>query len=307
MLTISPKLSQDDNNFYVCDICNIKTRNKKDLIRHLTTKKHNYLTQITKLSQTKNYICLNCHKSYKSRTGLWLHKKKCNNDSVKEGTYNENAIIELIKQNKEFKDIITDQNNKILDIVKDGKNITNNNTLNNTTNNNFNLQIFLNEKCKDAMNIMDFVSSLKLKLSDLEAVGKLGYSEGISKILIRGLRELDVFKRPIHCSDLKRESMYVKDKDTWEKENEKREKMKQAINYIANENVKQIPNWISENPEANDYESKKHIEYVKMLGESMGGYDDDVIQKNYQKIIKNIAREVTIEKMKAENNCENLS
>jgi hypothetical protein len=101
--------------------------------------------------------------------------------------------------------------------------------------------------------------------------------------------------------------MYVKDKDTWEKENEKREKMKQAINYIANENVKQIPNWISENPEANDYESKKHIEYVKMLGESMGGYDDDVIQKNYQKIIKNIAREVTIEKMKAENNCENLS
>jgi hypothetical protein len=248
---------------YKCECCNYKTNKKSNINNHYKSKKH-------------------------CRQSLSMAKKT---------EYSDNVIFELIKQNAEFKDIIIEQNNKILDIVKDGKNVTNN-TLNNTTNNNFNLQIFLNEKCKDAMNIMDFVGSLKLKLSDLETVGKLGYSEGISKILIRGLKELDIFKRPIHCSDVRRESMYVKDKDTWEKENEKREKMKQAIDYIAHENVKQIPIWISENPDAIDYDSKKNTEYVKIIGESMGGYEDSDVQKNYQKIIKNIAREVVIEKTK---------
>jgi len=220
---------------------------------------------------------------------------KVNNDN-ENSTTNNTIILELIKQNQEFKELIVEQNKQIINLAgKVGDNITNNNCINKTS---FNLQIFLNDKCKDAVNIMDFVNSLQMKLSDLETVGKLGYTEGISKIFIRGLKELDIFKRPIHCSDLKRETMYIRDKDAWEKENEDNEKMKLAINSIANKNVNQIPNWINENPTINDYESKKHDEYIKILGESMGpiSQNDKETQKIYNKIIKNIAMEVIIDK-----------
>jgi hypothetical protein len=227
-----------------------------------------------------------------TQSGLWKHKKICQNKKQ--------DILTIFKQNQEFKDLIIEQNKQILEqnkqlfeLVKE-KQITVNS---NHTTNNFNLQIFLNEKCKDALNIMDFVSSLKLQLTDLESMGKLGYSEGISKIFIRGLKELDIFKRPIHCSDVKRDTLYIKDKDAWEKENDNKDKMKIAINFIAHENIKQIPVWVVENPDANDYESKKHMEYIKILGESMGAYEEDIINKNYQKIIKNVAKEVAIEKM----------
>jgi hypothetical protein len=204
-------------------------------------------------------------------------------------------ITELMKQNEEFKSMLVDQNNKILEIASNHS--VTNNTLNNTTNNTqFNLNFFLNEQCKDALNIMDFIDSLKIQLSELEAIGKVGYSEGISKIFIRGLKELDIFKRPIHCSDVKRETMYLRDDDTWEKDNEKRDKLKKIINRLADKNIKQIPLWIKENPESNNYDSRKHDEYIKILGQSMGGKTDEEIEKNINKIIKNIAKEVIIEK-----------
>jgi hypothetical protein len=151
----------------------------------------------------------------------------------------------------------------------------------------------LNEKCKDALNIMDFINSLKVNLTDLETVGKLGYSEGISKIFIRELKELDIFKRPIHCSDAKRETMYVKDKDAWNKENEDNERLKLAIKYIAHKNVVQIPQWININPDAIDYDSKKHLEYMRIISESMGGKHEE---DDYDKIIRNVARAVVIVK-----------
>jgi len=162
--------------------------------------------------------------------------------------------------------------------------------------NNFNLQVFLNEKCKDALNISDFVDSLKMQLTDLDTVGQVGYIEGISRIFIRGLKELDIFKRPIHCSDVKRETMYVKDKDTWEKDNEEKNKLRLLIDHIAHKNIIQLPEWINNNPDANNYDSKKHVEYIKILGQSMGGKTDEENHKIYQKIIKNIAKHVMIEK-----------
>jgi hypothetical protein len=207
-----------------------------------------------------------------------------------------NAIVELVKQNQDFKQLIIEQNNKIIELTKDKNVIMNNTTNNNTTNNKFNLNFFLNEQCKDALNMIDFIDSLKMKLSDLEAIGKVGYSEGISKIFIRGLKELDIFKRPIHCCDIKREIMYLRNDDIWKKENDKRENLKRAINRLADKNIQQIPDWIKENPESNNYESKKHYEYIKMLGESMGGKTDEETDKNINKIIKNIAKEVLIEK-----------
>jgi len=143
---------------------------------------------------------------------------------------------------------------------------------------------------------MDFVNSLTLKLTDLENIGKLGYSEGISKIFINGLKQLDVFKRPIHCSDLKRETLYVKDENSWEKENDGKAKIKQAIKRIANKNIKQIPEWQKEHPQSQDTTSKKHEEYMKIVGESMGGLNVEEDEKNYNKIIKNVAKEVMIDK-----------
>ena len=278
---------------------------------HILTRKHKILTnpnaRLTKNAAEKSYQC-ECGKSYKHMSSLCNHKKKCfvNDNIVNETCSPSNNIVtillhqnmELIKQNQEFKDLILDQNKKILEIAK-GDKITNNNNNNNTTNNttnNFNLHFFLNEQCKDALNIMEFVNTIKLQLSDLDMMGKLGYTEGISKIFIRGLKELDIFKRPIHCSDLKRETLYIKDKDAWEKENGENMKMKQAINYIANKNIKQIPQWVEENPSAENTESKKHMDYIHILHESMGGKSSEPDEKKYSKIIRNVAKEVIIDK-----------
>jgi len=242
----------------------------------------------------KIFTC-SCGNTYKYRQGLNKHKKICEKTVSNVIDMSNNVILELVKQNQEFKQMIIEQNNKIIELTKD-KSIINNNITNNTTNNKFNLQFFLNEQCKDALNIMDFVDSLTLKLTDLENVGKLGYSEGISKIFINGLKQLDVFKRPIHCSDLKRETLYIKDENAWEKENEEKAKIKLAIKQIANKNIKQIPEWQKNNPQSQDTNTKKHDQYMKIVGESMGGFNMQEDEKNYNKIIKNVAKEIIIDK-----------
>jgi hypothetical protein len=265
---------------YVCDKCQYSTSNKTDFTRHTMTLKHHTQTD------DRQYIC-ECKKKYKHLSSLCAHRKKCIIYQKIE-TPND-VIIEILKQNQEFKELLIEQSRQIVSLTdKVEKGVITNNTTNH-----FNLQIFLNEKCKDALNIMDFVHSLKINLNDLETVGKLGYSEGISKIFIRELKELDVFKRPIHCSDAKREILYVRDKDAWEKENEDNNKMKLAIKYIANRNVSQITEWVNKNPAANDYESITHVEYIKILSESLGGYDE---KDNFSKIIRNVAKEVVIVK-----------
>jgi hypothetical protein len=209
--------------------------------------------------------------------------------------HHEEIIKELMKQNAEFKSMLLEQNNKLIELAKEGKHVTNN-TTNNTTNNNFNLNLFLNEKCKDALNIMDFINQLQLKLSDLDMVGRVGYSEGISKIFIRGLKELDICKRPIHCSDLKRETLYVKDKDAWEKDNDDKTKLKLAIKHISAKNVKNISAWIEEHPESENIDTKKHMEYHNIIINATGGLTNEEDEKNYNKIIRNVAQEVVIDK-----------
>ena len=159
------------------------------------------------------------------------------------------------------------------------------------------MNFFLNEQCKDAMNIMDFVNTMQLQLSDLERVGELGYVKGISHIVTNKLKDLEVTKRPIHCSDLKRETMYVKDENMWEKENEKKEKLAKMIKHVAHKNQKQIKDWQEENPEYKDSESVQSEKFLKIVGESMTGLtNDDDAECCTNKIIKNIAKEVMIEK-----------
>jgi hypothetical protein len=190
--------------------------------------------------------------------------------------------------------MILEQQNVVLEIAKNG---THNTTTTHTNSHNkaFNLNFFLNETCKDAMNIMDFVDSIKLQLSDLENVGKLGYVEGISNIIVKNLKELDVTKRPVHCTDKKREVLYIKDEDKWEKEDEDKQKMHKVIRKVACKNQRLIPKFKEEHPDCGKYNSKFSDQYNKIIVESMGGPGDNDLEKE-DKIIQKISREVIVEK-----------
>jgi hypothetical protein len=281
---------------YNCEICYYYTHNLKDYTKHLSTLKHKkrdfsnvsqHLATISpQKSPTTKYVCDFCSKIYKDRTGLWRHNKKCKQHT----TNTDNEIIKmLIQENTDFK-------YQVLEICKNIQTptiISNNNTTNNKT---FNLNLFLNDTCKDAMNIMDFINSIQLKLSDLENVGKFGYVDGISNIIVKNLKALDVSKRPVHCSDLKREILYVKDQDKWEKENEEKERLRKAIKYIAHKNVKMIPEWKEKNPEYIYDEGKQNDKYIQIISKSMGGSDKTEDETYHNKIISNLAKTVIIDK-----------
>ena len=293
MITKNPQKSPKK---YVCINCDYYTNNKKDYIKHLQTIKHNDNKMITNDNNKsqKIYSCI-CGKDFVYASGLSRHRKICKKEP------NVGCLLDIVKQNQEFKEMMLEQNKqnkeltkKLIEVVKEPKCITNNNTT--TNNNKFNLNFFLNEQCKDALNITDFVSSLTLQLTELEQVGKLGYVEGISKIFIRGLKELDVCKRPIHCSDVKREVLYIKDENNWEKDNEEKQKMKQIVNKIAHKNIQNIAVWTKENPQSKDLTSKKNDQYLQIVNESMGGEDDSEREEYAQKIIKNVAKEIIIDK-----------
>ena len=198
----------------------------------------------------------------------------------------EQLVIELIKQNKE-----------LLEIVKNGTNITNTNVTGNTTNSHnkaFNLQFFLNETCKEAMNMTDFIDSLTLQLSDLEDVGGKGYIQGISNIIVKNLKELDVTKRPVHCTDKKRETVYIKDNNIWEKDDDK-SKMHKLIKKVVSKNMKLLPKYRELHPDCMTYYSKFNDQYQSIVYETMGGKGDNDFEKN-EKIIKNIIKEVVVKK-----------
>jgi hypothetical protein len=206
-------------------------------------------------------------------------------------------ILEILKQNQEFKELIIAQNNKILELVSSHNttNITNNNNNNNNTTNKFNLNVFLNETCKDALNMSEFLESLTLCLNDFENFGPLGYCGGITNILLKGLKTLDVNKRPIHCSDLKREVIHIKNNDVWQKDEEQAQMIK-AIKAIEHKNMKQMTLWAKANPEYKDANHKKSDLYTKLMDNSLGETDKEKAQKNYHKIIRSVAKEILVEK-----------
>jgi hypothetical protein len=298
-------MTTDDNdlgpNFtpdFFCKNCDFKCSRKRDFTRHIETKKHknNDLTTFDnafypKKPNIKKYECENCDKEFKDRAGLWRHKKKClNEEKVFGNDFNEKEIImTLLQQNNQLQ-------NKIIELCKDKSvNINNTNAHINSHNKTFNLNVFLNETCKDAMNIMDFVDSVKLQLSDLESIGRLGFVEGITNIIIKNLQALDVHKRPVHCSDSKREVMYIKDEDKWEKENEEKKKLRKAIKKIANKNYVLIPEFKEKHPDCIKSSSPYSDQYNKLIIEAMGGSGDNDLEKE-NKIIRNIAKNVIIDK-----------
>jgi hypothetical protein len=209
-----------------------------------------------------------------------------------------NQNNERFKENQDLRDLLIEQNKSLMELIKTHQTntITNsNNTTNMNSHNKFNMNVFLNETCKDAMNIMDFVNSIKLQLSDLENVGRVGFIDGISSIIVKNLKALDVSQRPLHCSDMKRETMYVKDEDKWVKEDPDNKKLKRAIKFVANKNFQLIPEWKKKYPDCVYSDSKSSDQYNQLLIESVGGkFDSDI---NETKIIKRIAKEVTIDKV----------
>jgi hypothetical protein len=275
------KEPKNAKTFY-CEKCDFHCSKQSDWTRHIGRTKHKRIqNDIIITEKNAMNICSNCGKKYKYYSGLWKHLKSC--IEIKDENLIVNNNTELQRQNQEFQ-------KQMMELYKNGNNtvITNNN------NKTFNMQFFLNEQCKDAMNIMDFVNSMTLEFADLEEVGKLGYVEGISNIIIRKLNEMDIYKRPIHCSDAKREIMFVKDDNVWEKENSTYDKLRKAIKYITKKNGDMMIPWSQQNPMCMNTSHPLNNVYIQIMGQAMGGKEDFVNSEN--KIMKKIAKAVLIDK-----------
>ena len=301
---VTEKVPKSCKKFH-CEKCDYTTSRKSSFEKHCETIKHGSVTPgdagDAKVAKSCNYQCDICQKEYISRNGLWRHKKTCNSTMliVHSKEITPELILSVMQQNKELQTLVIEQNKTIVDLAKNTNNInTNNINTNNINSNNinshnksFNLQFFLNETCKDAMNIMDFVDSLKIQLSDLEKVGEMGYVNGISNIIVKNLKSLDVTQRPVHCADAKREVLYVKDENKWEKESEENVKIKKAIKRVAYKNSKMLLEFRKAHPDCGKSDSKYADQYNKLVVESMTGGED-----KEDKIVKNIAKVVIIEK-----------
>jgi hypothetical protein len=291
---------------YYCESCDYNCFKKYNWTKHLATDKHKNASMEIKSGNKwhKNGTqleCEICNRLFSTSSGLWKHKKTCKIKEKNEPQIDINdkdqLILMLIKQNAELikeqgniRQMIVEQQNVVLEIAKNG---THNTT--NSHNKSFNLQFFLNETCKDAMNIMDFVDSIKLQLSDLERIGELGYVEGISNIITTNLNSLDVTQRPIHCADKKREVLYIKDDDKWEKEDNDKKKIRKAIKRVASKNHRLIPVFKEKHPDCSKSSSPYSDQYNKIIVEAMGGSGDNDLEKE-NKIIKNITKVTTIDK-----------
>ena len=290
-------LDPENADIYICKKCAFKCSKKSNYDKHLLTRKHQNDDISLHEKMPKQFAC-SCGKKYTHRQGLYAHKKTCNLNDINQDLNNgevknlTSMVIELMKSNSELQ-------KQMLEVCKIG---TINNTTINANNNNsnshnktFNLQFFLNEQCKDAMNISEFVDTFDLQLSDLESVGELGYVEGITKIMLDKLNSMDIYKRPMHCSDAKREIIYVKDEDRWEKESRSNPKLRQAIKTVSFKNMKVAVLWSDTYPESKSSESSLNDVYMKLIIQSTGGSGE--ISNSEDKIIRRIAKEITINKV----------
>jgi len=240
--------SQKIPKIFECKCCNYNTSNKKDYNKHLLTAKHKKEADGS-INKPRYYICEFCEKQYKSRGSFWKHQQKCDRvpytqeklPEIPAKNSDSELIIELLKQNQELQ-------KQLIEAVKvSGQHIENQTNINN--NQKFNLNFFLNEQCKDAINMSDFIENMELDIEDLTETGRLGYVGGISRILINKLQELDIYKRPLHCTDMKRETLYIKENDEWSKENNSKDKMSSLIGKVANKNCRNIPNGLKNIPD----------------------------------------------------------
>jgi|UniRef100_A0A6C0LR08 hypothetical protein len=319
---------------HICSCCNYYTNNLRDMNKHNSTLKHIQNTNNIH-NEIKRNICNSCNKEFNTQSGLWKHRKKCvieENNALDEDnkvsiTNNipMSLILEVIKQSKEIQNVLIEQTkelqHKLLEkedqllekenkLLQQNKQILEQNaehhkqiielakkpSMVNSNNTQFNLNFFLNETCKNAMNIQDFISSIKLTTQDFETTGRLGFVDGISRIFINELKRLEVERRPLHCTDVKRETVYVKDNDTWEKENLEKKKLKWAINSIAQLNLNQVQQWQQEYPECAENNTTANTKFNQMAMIALGGFGDEEETKFRDKIMKNVLREIVLAK-----------
>ena len=308
------------NNKYYCKKCDFTCSKKSDYTRHLSTAKHKR-SEMDNEKTPKNatpYMC-SCGNEYNHASGLSKHKKKCTyiqNSSKKETEVSEDMskptmenYLKLMKQNTELHEVVK-QSNEIIkqqsglvqqqientaettkqhtEIMKEAID-TVKNAKGNTINNNININFFLNDTCKDAMNIADFIDTLKIGMGDLDNFGKGGFIEGVSNVIIKRLNELEVAERPIHCTDLKRKSLYLKDKDTWNKEEPGMNNMKKMIDSVRHKNMMKLPEWQEENPSSKVLTTLKNREYINIANKVMGGGTDAEDEHNYKSIINKVS------------------
>jgi uncharacterized protein YxeA len=315
-------------NVFICNFCNISCSKKNDMDRHLLTKKHNSNITGNKKKINTNFHCEKCNKIYNSRKGLWGHNKICKEseltvkNTIIDSSLNEikiltNLVIELVKNNTELQKQTSELQKQNQDFQKQTQDVQKQNqdfqkqttelqkqmievcqkiqptTINNNNSNNktFNLQVFLNEECKDAMNMSDFINSIEIKVSDLVNIGKLGYVEGMSNIIIKQLNDTDINKRPVHCSDAKRETLYVKEENKWEKDTQETKQMLTAVWGVNKKNYTLLANWKETHPDCMSSKSNQSDEYMKITSKVMDG---DL--ENINKVIKKVSKQVVIDK-----------
>ncbi len=292
---------------FVCELCNYKCSKKSDYLKHLQTLKHEMasLDKKTRRNSPKEkwneYVC-ECGKKYKYQSGLCKHKRYCNyvddsetyfEDHNANNSMGQKDFIDLLKQNQEFKEMIIDQNRTIMELSS-RTNITNN-----TTNNNqkFNLNFFLNTTCKDAMNMSEFLETLNIEFQDIEDIGKNGYVTGMTNVILSRIKDLDVSKRPLHCTDLKRETMYIKDNDEWSKDTPDNIKLRNMITIVAKQNYGKLPSWREKNPECQDWNDPKYDFCLNMMRNVLGDMGEDQTRLD-NKVIKNLSRHILVDKIK---------
>lgn len=300
-----------------CITCDFYANKLSNWTSHLATRKH----QVSQQNQQNQhdllekmpteYKCEKCNKCYKERSGLWRHRKLCKESqshSIPNGDISQNLVIKMLEQTQQINNTLvnkitdvtnalleqSDKNNetteKLIELAQRPITVTNNNSHNKT----FNLNFFLHEECKNAQNITDFINNLQIEFDDLEGVGRLGYVEGISNIIIKSLKNMDVKERPIHCTDLKRETLYIKDADRWNKENEEKEKLKKLIDKVANKNLRTLPKWCDLHPDSEDLDSREYSVFHNIYKNSLGGEGEDEQKKFNEKIIKIISKNVMV-------------
>ena len=263
---------------FYCEKCNYKSSKKSDYNKHLMTLKHQNLQNDDKKSpKVATLECSGCGKSYSSRQSLHVHKKKCMGKSEVEKVDYEEMVIKLVQDNNELKEMVSQ-------VIQN-----NNSTQINTTNNSFNLNFFLNETCKNAMNLSDFVDSLKLQFHELEQLGEIGYINGMSNIIVSNLNKLDISRRPMHCTDRKRETLYVKDENKWEKEDKEKPKIKNVIKKLSQQHIHLILEYQKQHPNFLTADSIENTKYNELIQELFGHDEKDV-----EKIIKKISKEIKI-------------
>jgi len=323
ILTMVDKKSVKNVHEFICEKCDVLCSSLWLFERHKRTRKHINVDKMLTLSNNSVYKSVECicGKTYNHRQSLSLHKKKCSivnqpDEPVSQPfpiqplkTSSEdmqmNIILELVKQNQEFKNLLIQQSNQMMEqnktMIEVAKNShVNHNTISNSNNNSnnktFNLQFFLNETCKDAMNMKDFIKSLELSLPELEKMGEIGFAEGMSRLFVDRLNSLDITKRPIHCSDVKREIIHIKDDNKWERDNANLDRLRKIIKQLTHKNILRVDDWKKANPGCTEYNSRKNDQYLRINMEAIGPVDDGEVKRDFGKIIRRVAESTTIDK-----------